>query len=324
MQGIQGRIASGVEWVPSTCKYSGAGEEIVLTKLSERVFILPGGVNIGVLRIDDRRCALIDTGLNDSSAKKAIKAARDGLGSDVVAIVTTHGHADHFGGNATVVKRTGARVYAPALDEAILKYPILQPALLYGGADPIDSMRTNFMLADPSPVDVIYDAGPLDVDGLRVDAVSLAGHSPNQMGILVDDVFFAADVVLPESVLDKYRIPYLFSLTDHLTALDRCTEVSANHVVPGHGPLLEGITELRNRNLSVVTETMDLVTAYCDVPRTSGEIMTHVLNGREATVSDAPGYYLLQPTINAYLTHLTRGGELVHEIARNRSTWQRT
>ena len=163
-----------------------------------------------------------------------------------------------------------------------------------------------------------------DIEGLMLDVVPLAGHSPNQMGILVDDVFFAADVVLPESVLEKYRIPYLFSLTDHLTALDRCTEVSANHVIPGHGPLLEDITELRNRNLSIVTETMDLVTAYCDVPRTSGDIMTHVLNGREATVSDAPGYYLLQPTINAYLTHLTRSGELVHEIARNRSTWQRT
>jgi glyoxylase-like metal-dependent hydrolase (beta-lactamase superfamily II) len=295
----------------------------VLIKLSERVFILSGGVNIGVLRIDDSRCALIDTGLNDTSAKRAIKAAREELGSDVTAIVTTHGHADHFGGNATVVKRTCARVYAPALDEAILKYPILQPALLYGGADPIDSMRTSFMLADASPVDVIYDAGPLDVDGLRIDAVSLAGHSPNQMGIIVDDVFFAADVVLPESILDKYRIPYLFSLTEHLTALARCTDMTARHVVPGHGPLLEDITELRDRNLCVVMGTMDLVTAYCDVPRTSGEIMTHVLYGREAKVMDAPGYYLLQPTINAYLTHLTRSGELNHEIARNASSWQR-
>jgi hypothetical protein len=30
---------------------------------------------------------------------------------------------------------------------------------------------------------------------------------------------------LPESVLDKYRIPYLFSLTDHLAALERARTV---------------------------------------------------------------------------------------------------
>ena len=92
--------------------------------------VLPGGVNIGVVRIDERHCVLIDSGLNDTSARRALKAARDELGAQIVAIVTTHGHADHFGGNAFLVKRTGADVYAPAFDEAILRYPILQPSLL--------------------------------------------------------------------------------------------------------------------------------------------------------------------------------------------------
>ena len=65
-----------------------------MERLTERVLVLPGGVNIGVLRIDDRRCVLIDAGLNVTSARRALKAVREGLGSEVVAIVTTHGHAD--------------------------------------------------------------------------------------------------------------------------------------------------------------------------------------------------------------------------------------
>jgi glyoxylase-like metal-dependent hydrolase (beta-lactamase superfamily II) len=285
--------------------------------------VLPGGVNIGIVRIDDHRCILIDSGLNDTPARKAIRAVREDFGSVIVAIVTTHGHADHFGGNATVVKRTGARVYAPAMDEAILRYPILQPAFLFGGADPIDSLRNGFMLADPSPVDNIYAAGPIDIDRRSLTAISLAGHSANQMGILVDGVFFSADVVLPEVVLEKYRIPYLYSVTDHLVALERCVEVTCDHVVPGHGPLLDNIEDLRAQNLQIVRTTLDLVVECCSKPRTGGEVMTYVLDHSGANVSDATSYYLLQPTIFAYLSHLTRTGDLVHRVEANSATWQR-
>src|SRR5215213_3429990 len=170
--------------------------------------MIPGGVNVGVLRGEGGRCVLIDTGLNDTSAKKAIKAVREELGGEVVAVFTTHAHADHFGGNATVVKRTGARVYAPAFDEAILRYPLLQPALLFAGADPPPTMRGNFMLADASPVDEIITGDHLSVEGFEIGVVALAGHSPNQVGFLVDGVFFCADIILPENVLEKYKIPY--------------------------------------------------------------------------------------------------------------------
>lgn len=295
----------------------------MLAQLTERVLALPGGVNMGVVRIDDTHCVLIDSGLNDTSARRAMKAVRDELGSEIVAIVTTHGHADHFGGNAFLVKRTGARVFAPAFDETILRYPILQPALLYGGADPIDTMRTNFMLVDASPVDVVYENGPIVIDGFSLGVIPLAGHSGNQKGLLVEGVFFAADVVLPGAVLEKYRIPYLYSLTDHLRALELCTSVEAQTVVPGHEPLLDDITELRDLNLSVVHETMEAICLYCTERRTSGEVMTHVLDDRGADVSDAAGFYLLQPTIAAYLTHLTRIGALRHQVEANHSTWVR-
>jgi glyoxylase-like metal-dependent hydrolase (beta-lactamase superfamily II) len=299
-------------------------ESGVLERLSDRVMVLPGGVNIGVVRVDDSHCVLIDSGLNDTAARRALKAVREELGSEIVAIVTTHGHADHFGGNAFVVKRTGARIYAPSLDEAILRYPILQPALLYGGADPLDSMRTNFMLADASPVDQVYDVGPIEIEGLALEVAPLAGHSANQKGILVDGVFFAADVVLPETVLEKYKVPYLFSLTDHLSALDRCTDLVASRIVPGHGPMLDDLTDLRDLNLHVVTETLEAICAFTSEPRTTGEVMKYVLDTRGASVSDAPGYYLLQPTIAAYLTHLTRIGALTHLVGSNSSTWRRT
>jgi hypothetical protein len=43
----------------------------------------------------------------------------------------------------------------------------------------------------------------------------------------------------------------------------------------------------------------------------------------DAHVLDDPTYYLLRPTVAAYLTHLTRIGEVSHEVSSNRSRWQR-
>lgn len=298
----------------------------VLVQLSERVWVLPGGVNIGVVSSNDGRIVLVDTGLNDTSAKKAIKAIREELEAEISDVLTTHAHADHFGGNATVVKRTGAVVHAPAFDEAFLRYPLLQPASLFGGADPVDSLRGGFLLADPSPVDMVVCPGLHDVAGITVEAVPLFGHSPGQLGYIVDDVFFCADVVLPEHVLDKYRIPYLFSLTDHLAALAKARGVAHRVAVAGHGPLLiQGeLDALIDLNLALAERVIDAVLDLASTPRSAETILEELLQRFGASVDDAPSYYLLQPTMFAYLSHLHRQGRIAHEVLNGRSRWTRT
>ncbi|MDP9367232.1 MAG: MBL fold metallo-hydrolase [Chloroflexota bacterium] len=292
----------------------------MLVELGDRVSVLPGGVNIGVLRGDDHRCVLIDAGLNETSAKKALKALRQ-AGGEVVAILTTHAHADHFGGNAAVVKRTGARVYALAFDEAVLRYPLLQPMTLFAGADPLETLRGNFLLADPSPVDEVVQPGSLLVEGIEVEVVPLPGHSPNQVGYLVDGVFFCADVVLPESVLAKYKIPYLCSVTDHLGALDTAEAVACQVAVPGHGEQVESLAGLVRANRALILEVMERVAFLAQEPVTAEGILTDLLNHYAAAVTDAPSFYLLQPTVYAFLSHLHRQGRLTHEVRHGQSLW---
>jgi glyoxylase-like metal-dependent hydrolase (beta-lactamase superfamily II) len=293
-------------------------------ELSERVGMIPGGVNIGVLRGEGGRCVLIDTGLHETSAKKALKTVREELHGEVVAILTTHAHADHFGGNATVVKRTGARVYAPAIDEAIVRYPILQPALLFAGADPPPTMRGSFMLAEPSPVDEIVAPGAFELESFQIEVVPLAGHSPNQVGYLVDGVFFCADVVLPEAVLEKYRIPYLFSVGSHLESLARCAEIACSWVMPGHGQHVASIVALRDLNRSLVGDVADRVVEFASRPSTAEALLTRVLRHFRAAVTDAPSYYLVHPTIYAFLSHLQAEGRVRHEVVDFESRWTAT
>lgn len=294
----------------------------MLQHLHGRAWVAPGGANIGVIKGDDGRTVLIDTGLNDSSVRKVLRDLSDD-GRSVTSIVTTHGHADHFGGNAFVVKRTGANVYAPAGDEAILRYPLLQPITLFAGADPPASMRGGFMLAEASPVDQIYDAGVLTVDGIGLEAISLAGHSGNQMGIRVDDVFYCADVVLPERVIERYKMPYLFSVGSHLRALAVAGEAEYQVAVPGHGPIVERLDDLVAGNRDLVLDVADRVVRIADDWTTADDILAMVLAELGADPQDAPSYYLLHPTIYAFLSYLESEQRIEHTITGGRSLWKR-
>jgi glyoxylase-like metal-dependent hydrolase (beta-lactamase superfamily II) len=297
----------------------------ILIPLGDRAWVIPGGVNIGVLANDHGQIVLVDTGLNESSAKKALKVIREELGGEVVAVLTTHAHADHFGGNATVVKRTGAVVHAPIFDEAFLRYPLLQPASLFGGADPLDTLRGTFLLADPSPVDVLVEPGASEIAGIEIEAVPLFGHSPGQLGYLAGDVFFCADVVLPERVLDKYRIPYLFSLTDHLVALERARGTPHRVAVAGHGPVLEDgqLEAVINGNSALAQRVAAAILDLAATPRSAEAILEGILRRFDAPITDAPSFYLLQPTIFAFLSHLHRSGEILHDVRDGRSLWMR-
>jgi glyoxylase-like metal-dependent hydrolase (beta-lactamase superfamily II) len=295
----------------------------MIEHLNGRAFVAPGGVNIGVLKAANGRTVMIDTGLNDTAARKVLRALQE-EGRSVEAIITTHGHADHFGGNAFVVKRTGATVYAPQMDEAILRYPILQPITLFAGADPPASMRGGFMLADPSPVDVIYMAGTLQVEGIDIEVVGLPGHSANQMGLLVDDVFFCADVVLPERVIDRYKMPYLYSVGDHLASLDIAARIEHRTAVPGHGPILDRLEQLIDDNRNLVLDVADRIVRIAGEGLMPEEILARLLGELGAEPQDAASYYLLHPTIFAYLSYLEGAGRVSHDIRNGRSLWRAT
>lgn len=294
-----------------------------MKQLSDRVYVIPGGTNVGVVIADDGRAVLIDSGLNDTPARKILRAVTDELGTTIRAIIVTHGHSDHFGGNRFLVNRTDARVYAPDIDELSLRHPMMMPTLLFGGADPVDEIRTRFLVADASPVHGIIAPGEQELEGVALTVISLAGHSPNQMGMLVDGVFFCADVVFPEATLEKYPIPYLSSLTEHLNTLALAADVPADRVVPGHGPVLTSMRDLVALNQSRIAQVIEVMLAALDESRTADDLASRVFRAMDVPITDAQSYYLLRPTIHAYLSHLHRMGKVDMVVVDHEVRWRR-
>lgn len=296
----------------------------MIQRLTERVGVVPGGTNVGIVRVDDRSVFIIDSGLNDTTARKVLREVRDELQSEIIGILTTHAHADHFGAHAFVVKRTGARVLAPAVEATTIEVPILQPAMLYGGADPADGVRTRFLLAEACRVDEVVSAATSDVFGVPLEIVALPGHSINQFGYIVDGTFFCADVVFPSAALAKYPIPYLFGLSEHLKSMARSRDVSATAVVPGHGPVLRSLDQAVDENVAVIERVCAVILESLDEATGLDDVCAATFATLNVPVFDPQSFYLLRPTMLAYLAHLERTGVVTHFVDKYRALWVST
>jgi len=89
-----------------------------LHRIQDDVYYIPGALNVGVIVGRDSQAVLIDSGIGDRSGRQILQLL-EGQGLKPAAILNTHAHGDHTGGNAYIVERTGALVYAPELDAMI-------------------------------------------------------------------------------------------------------------------------------------------------------------------------------------------------------------
>ena len=139
-----------------------------LIQLTERTYYIKSPTNIGLFRLDEKNVCLIDSG-NDKDAGRRIRQVLDANGWQLTAIYNTHANADHIGGNRYLQGQTGCRIYAPGIDCAFTRHPVLEPSFLYGGYPPKD-LRHKFLLAQES------DAAELTADKLPEGFPDLRGY----------------------------------------------------------------------------------------------------------------------------------------------------
>ncbi len=291
--------------------------------IDDRIAVVRGSVNIGVIRIADGQSLLVDTGLDRDSGRRAIREVTDAGWGTVVGILTTHAHADHIGGHAMVVGRTGCEVWASPVEAALTRNPELAPAILYGG-DPPATMRGKFVLAAASPVHHIVSTDTLTFADLTIGVIRLPGHSPDQIGYAVGGVCFPADVVFPAETIDKYRIPYLFSVATHRASLERARALDFRAFVPGHGPVLdrEAFVALIDHNAAALDAVERAVLSAIAVTRFADEIEATALRSVGAQPADLAAHALLTTTIRGVLSDLSDRGTILGTVEDGRIAWR--
>ena len=159
-----------------------------LIQLTERCFYIQSPAKIGLYRLNESEVCFIDSG-NDKDAGRKLRQILDKQGWKLRAIYNTHANADHIGGNRYLQAQTGCRIYAPGIDCAVTRHPILEPAFLYGAYPPKD-LRHKFLLAQESDAEPL--TGKVLPEGFEI--IPLPGHFFDMVGFRTPDgVVFLAD-----------------------------------------------------------------------------------------------------------------------------------
>lgn len=217
---------------------------------------------------DAGACLVIDPGYFPRELEElAGTAAARGTTTHVV---FTHGHWDHVMGWRTF---PGAEVVASTRLVADVAGGTEAAASNLGSAREFDGQWYVVRpgpLAWPERLRPLGDGETLTIGGARLRGLSLPGHSPDGLALLLDEprVLFAGDYLSP------CEIPFVDDLDAYRATLRRLLALfpEIDAVVPGHGPRLDRseAAEIARDDLAYLDSLADPARGDIDLPRAAG------------------------------------------------------
>lgn len=288
-----------------------------LVKVTENSYYIQSPAKIGLVKLGDTEVCLIDSGSDKDAGRKA-RQILDANDWRLTAIYNTHSHADHIGGNKYLQSQTGCRIYAPGMECAFTRHPVLEPAFLYGGY-PGGELRHKFLMAQESDAEYLTEA--VLPEGFEM--IPLPGHSFDMVGFRTpDQVVYLADCLSSRETLDKYGIGFLYDVDAYLKTLETVKEMAAETFVPAHAEAAEDISPLAQYNIDKVLESGDRIEELCREP-ICFEVLLQKLFFAYDLKMNFQQYVLVGSTVRSYLTWLQASGRINARFEDNMLLWER-
>jgi len=290
-----------------------------LKKINERVYYIPNAANIGLIK-DGNKVILIDSGLDEGTGRKILRLLEE-KNMQLSIIINTHSHADHCGGNQFIKKRTGALIYAPEIESEIISQPILEPLYLFSGAKPLESLQNKFLMAQASNVDyIIKGSERLSFNEVKIDIIPLPGHSPNQIGVLIDKILFCADSIFSKEVLEKHKIPFFTDINKTKETLIFLRDSDYDYYVPSHAQPCKSISELATANLNTIINIEEQLLKLCNGKSTE-DLTKELLDHYQIKINSVQQYFLMKTVVMAYLSYLNDDKKIKTSVQDNKLFW---
>jgi glyoxylase-like metal-dependent hydrolase (beta-lactamase superfamily II) len=287
-----------------------------LIQAGENTFYIDCPAKMGVYRLPCNKVILIDSGNDKEAGKKVLKILTEN-GWTLETIINTHSNADHIGGNKLLSDRTGCKIYSTGLESAFCNFPVLEPSFLYGGF-PGKQLCNKFLLAEPSHVNDIAEMTL--PKGMEI--FPLKGHFFDMIGVKTpDDVYFMADCVSSEKIINKYHIAFIYDVSEYLNTLDMIKTLKGKLFIPAHADAVNGMERLSDINKKKVLEIIEGIRHICERPVSFDEILKALFDGYNL-IMDFNQYVLVGSTVKSYLSYMLDKQILNADFQDNKLLWR--
>ena len=286
-----------------------------LVPVGQRTYYMDCPVKVGFFFTTGGEVFLIDSGIDKDTAKKAEKHIIE-KNAVLSAIINTHSHADHCGGDKYLQDKYNCPVYARSLEAAIIRNPILEPSFLYGGY-PYKELQNKFLMAKPAEATDIEEASL--AQGFEI--IDLPGHYFQQIGIKTpEDIWFVADSVFGEKIIEKYAYSFMYDVKSQIETLDKLGSLKGNFFVPSHGEPASNMDSLVRADREKLDENLKSLKRLCEKGRTWEELLKEVFDA-SSLILDHGQYVLMGSTLRSYLSYLYDEKEIKVDFIDNRMIW---
>ena len=288
-----------------------------LIQVSENCYYIQSPAKIGLIKLSESEVCLIDSG-SDKDAGRKVRQHLDKNNWKLKAIYLTHSNADHIGGCKYLQAQTGCRIFAPGIECAFTKYPVLEPSFLYGGY-PTKELRHKFLMAQES------SAEELEKEHLpeSLEPIPLPGHFFDMVGYRTKDgIVYLADCLSSKATLEKYRIGFIYDISAYLDTLENVKTMDAKLFIPAHAEPTEDIKELAQYNIDTVNEIAEQIIELC-AEGIQFEALLKRLFDHYSLEMNFEQYVLVGSTVRSYLSWLKESGRVSAAFVENQLIWKK-
>lgn len=284
-----------------------------LNKIKGNSYYISATTNCGIFVFKNKNCLLVDTGINNTEAKKIDQILIEN-NLHPKYIINTHNHLDHCGGN-TYFQRTypGCLVYTSLKEKLFMENPEFQASIL-SSSSPIKGIdKSN----KPITVDFVLEYGTNKINDEKFEVISLKGHSIEQIGIITPEkVCFLGDSIFSEEILEKYSFPYLYDIEESINTLNLLKDVDADYFVISHSNYVlnrEQILVLVDKNLENIENFKNQMLDLLDQPLTREDLLENITILNDLSLNFYQ-YHLNFGGISAFITYLYSKGLINYSI----------
>lgn len=274
-----------------------------LIKLKGNTYYIPSQTNIGVYVFKNKFCLLIDSGINNTIARKIDDVLKEN-NLHPKYIINTHSHLDHCGGNYYFKENyPGTIVYTSEKERIYMENPNLHDVI---STSAVPSKKL-FKTKKAHEVDFSLEYGINKINDEKFEILSLRGHSEGDIGIITPEkICFLGDSIFSRETLDKYPFPYIFDIKERLGTLNKLKGVGAEHFVISHGKDTLSKDELNiliDANIENIEKTSQTILELLDQPCTREDILENIIILNDISV-DVKEYLLDLCSISAFISYL--------------------